>query len=81
MISHKNGMKHLKKEAAERQRRIKAENEAGLSSEPERAIKLIDNPRPVPKKVPVSLSEKLRESRDSILLNFNRPFNRIFNTA
>ena len=66
MVSHKNGMKHLKKEAAERQRRIKAENEAGMS-EPERAIKLIDNPRPVPKKVPICLSEKLRESSDPIV--------------
>lgn len=35
MISHRNGMKHLKKEQAEKQRRIKSENEAGMS-EPER---------------------------------------------
>ena len=35
MISHKNGMKHLKKERAERDRKIKMENEAGMS-EPER---------------------------------------------
>ena len=35
MISHRNGMKHLKKEQAEKQRRIKTENEAGMS-EPER---------------------------------------------
>ena len=68
MNSHRNGMKHLKKEAAERQRRIKAENENGAgTAEPERAIKLIDNPRPVPKKVPISLSEKLRESSDPII--------------
>ena len=36
MISHKNGMKHLKKERAERDRKIKLENEAGMSAEPER---------------------------------------------
>ena len=36
MISHKNGMKHLKKERAERDRKIKMENEAGMSAEPER---------------------------------------------
>ena len=68
MVSHKKGMKHLKKEAQERERRIKAENEAGAGmSQPERAIKLINNPRPVPKKVPVSLGEKLRESSDPII--------------
>ena len=36
MISHRNGMKHLKKEKAERDRKLKVENEAGMSSEPER---------------------------------------------
>ena len=36
MISHKNGMKHLKKERAERDRKIKMEHEAGMSAEPER---------------------------------------------
>ena len=43
MISHKNGMKHLKKERAERDRKIKMENEAGMSAEPERVsdLKLI----------------------------------------
>ena len=32
MISHKNGMKHLKKERAERDRKIKMENEAKTSA-------------------------------------------------
>ena len=36
MVSHKNGMKHLKKERAERDRKIKMENEAGMSAEPQR---------------------------------------------
>ena len=41
MISHKNGMKHLKKERAERDRKIKMENEAGMSAEPERVSNFI----------------------------------------